>query len=225
MDRLDRIEHILERIGKELDRTIKETEELKESQKKTDEQLKKTDEQLKKTDEQLKKTDEQLKKTDEQLQKASKRLDNVGKMVGDLTDGWGKFVVGLTEPSVKGCFEKLGFKVLDIIPSSRRRMNGKETEIDLLIPTRFQEKTVIVVVEVKSAINQRKIDDFRKKMENFREIFPEYKDIELVGAMGGVRLAPGTEKIILEEGFYLLTTAKGIMKNKTPVGFKPRIWR
>jgi hypothetical protein len=42
-------------------------------------------------------------------------------------------------------------------------------------------KPYALIIEVKSSINQQKIDEFINRLKRFREFFFEYKDIDLIG--------------------------------------------
>jgi len=201
MTRLDGIEQIVENVAKEQARLIKEQE---------------------KTDEQLRKTDEQLRRADKELSEQIKRL---GKQIGDLTNGWGKFVLGLTEPGIEKCLKEIGFSLYGIVSPKERRIDNKEYEIDLLCPSSLNGKTVMIVIEAKSYVNQKKVADFIEKLKRFREFFPEYRrDIEIIGAIAGIRLASGIKELILKEGLYLFSASGEVMKNLTPAGFKPKLW-
>jgi hypothetical protein len=222
---------IIEEIKKILKKITEEQRELSKSQKKTDEEIKKVTESQKKTEEEIKKLTESQKKTDreidrvsKEIEKVSKEIEKVNKMVGDLTDGWGKFVVGLFEPSVEDCIKDLGFDVISIYPSVKGRIRDRELEVDLLLRTTLNGKPKILVIEVKSSINQQKIDKIENKLLKFKEFFFEYKDIDLIGGVAGVRFPENLRSYALTKGFYIFSTAKGIMRNLTPSGFQPKIW-
>jgi hypothetical protein len=146
-------------------------------------------------------------------------------MVGDLTDGWGKFVIGLFEPSVEDCIKNLGYDVLSVDAPSKRRIKDKEYEIDLLVMAQLNGKPIVLIIEVKSTINQQKIHEFiNKRLKKFREFFFEYKNINLIGAVAGVRFMKGAKEYALNSGLYIFGTSEGMLKNLTPLGFKPKIW-
>jgi chromosome segregation ATPase len=237
--RLDKISAILSEVAREQRLFAKEMRQLQAAQRKTDEQIKelrnaqqKTDEQIKelrnaqrKTDEQIKLTNKEIDKTSKEIDKTNEEIDKLKTMVGDLTDGWGKFVLGLFEPSIEDCIKSLGFDIIRVDAPPKRRIKDKEYEIDLLILTQLDDKPNVLVIEVKSSINQQKIDEFiNKHLKRFKEFFFEYKDIDLMGAVAGVRFMKGAKEYALNYGLYIFGTAKGMMRNLTPAGFKPKIW-
>lgn len=174
-----------------------EIRELRKSQKKTDEQIKKTDEQIKRTD----------------------------KQVGALADGWGKFVEGLVAPSISTIFKKLGIKIDDISQRRKRYQNGKVMEVDILALGKKGQKEVVFVVEVKSSLESRDVDEFIKELSNFCKFFTEYSGREVYGVVAGVRFGNGAEKYAENNGLYVLAPSGETMIILNRPGFKPRIWR
>jgi hypothetical protein len=104
-------------------------------------------------------------------------------------------------------------------------LKARELEVDLLIMSRLNGKPAVIVVEVKSSLNEQKIQEFMdKKLKQFKEFFFEYKSIDLIGGVAGVRFARGAKDYAINCGLYLFSTSKGIMVNLTPTGFKPKVW-
>jgi hypothetical protein len=195
-DRLDRIERILDRVAKEQELFALEMHQLQDAQEKTDKQLKETD----------------------------KYVKNLGKTVGELTGGWGKFVVGLSEPAIRKCLEDIGFEVYGIDSPPPRRINKKEYEVDLLSVASYNGMRVVLVFEVKSYINQQKFESFKERLKAFREFFFEYKDMPLIGGVAAVRFAKGVKEQAQSEGFYVFGVKEEVMKLLNPPDFKPKIF-
>ncbi|MEW6686635.1 MAG: DUF3782 domain-containing protein [Candidatus Edwardsbacteria bacterium] len=168
--------------------------------------------------ERQKKTDEQLKKTDEQIRRTDRN-------VGNLTDGWGKFVEGLVEPSVPKLFSKLGIKIYGIYPRARKILNRRYLEIDVLgTGQRKDGREVVIVTEVKSELKQRDVDDVVETLNLFPKFFKEYKDREIIGAVAGIRLQKGIERYAERRGLYVLAPSGETMMILNEKGFKPKVW-
>ncbi|MEW6686528.1 MAG: DUF3782 domain-containing protein [Candidatus Edwardsbacteria bacterium] len=212
------IRQILKEIAISQKRRDVEIDELRESQKRTDEQLKKTDEQLKKTDEQLNKTDAEIDK----LIESQKKTD---KQVGNLTDGWGKFVEGLVEPSVFQLFTQFDIDISRTYQRVRTRLNGRELEIDILCEGKKKGKEVVLAVEVKSSLGIRDIKNYLKRLDEFFEFFPKYRGESLIGIVSGIRLSKGAVEFAESKGLYILAPSGETMVILNKKGFKPRIWR
>lgn len=209
----------------EIDKILESIKELREHQKETDKLIKETEKQLKETDKQLKETDEQLKRTDEQLNRVDKQLEKLGLKIGELTDGWGKFVEGLVEPSISVLFKKFGLKVYKIFQRASASVNGKNMEIDILAIARDRKgKDVVLVTEVKSNLTQREIDKIIKTLQQFLEFFPEYKNNKIIGIAAGIRLQKGIGLYGEKRGIYVLAPSGEYMKILNSPGFRPKLW-
>ena len=187
------------------------------SQRKTDAAIDRLQESQKKTDEQLKKTDEQLKKTDEQIK-------NLGREIGSLTDGWGRFVEGLVEPSVPVVLSRFGIRIRNIYQRARSRIDGREMEIDLLCLGRRYRYRVLVAVEVKSSLTVRDVRDHLKRLDQFFDFFSDYKGWDLIGVVAGIRVSRQAIALAEKEGLYILSPSGETMVVLNREGFQPRIW-
>jgi hypothetical protein len=222
-------------IMEEIKKTLKE---VAENQKRADKHLKrideeidklmmaqkKTDEQLKKTDEQLKRTDEQLKRTDEQVMRTSKKVDNLAELVGKMTNGWGKFVEGMIEPSCVKLAESLGIKVKKIHRRIEAYYGDEEIEADILIVGSSRDgKGRILVVEAKSHFEPDDMQYFLSWFVRFFEFFDEYKGYEVMGVVASPRFGNGVEKYAQRQGLWVLCASGDIMRLVNPKEFKPKI--
>jgi len=177
--------------------------ELRESQKKTDEQLRKTDMELresqKKTDEHLMKLKESQEKTDAQLEKTIKKLDKIGEQLGDLGLVQGKVAEDLFYRNVKSLF-----KQRDMVFASVRRNVRKKgiAEYDIVAV----DKDRVLVIEVKNRMEKRMVDEFlNKKMPNFRQVFPQYRDFSVLGGVGALVMQDDVGRYAEKKGLFVLT--------------------
>jgi hypothetical protein len=208
--RMDRIEKGMEEFFRgmaELRESQKKTDEaileLKESQKKTDEMQRRTDEQLNRTDEQLNRTDEQLNKTEAQLNKTEaqlnktiKKLDDIGVKLGEMGIVQGKIAEDLFYRNVRHAFGQKNMAFSDV----RRNLKKKGVaEYDIVAV----EKDTVLVVSVKNKLERYMIDSFlNEKLPNFRQVFPQYKDFRLVGALV---MDDGVGRYAEKKGLYVMT--------------------
>jgi predicted RNase H-like nuclease (RuvC/YqgF family) len=231
-DRLTEIENIIrelaisqkktdyevEKVSKEVIRVSKEVTRMSK-------EVERMSKEVTRVSKEVERVSKEVERVSKEVERVSKEVEKVNKMVGDLTDGWGKFVIGLFEPSVEDCIKSLGLEVLEIEELVKRRIKDEEYEVDLLAITRLNGKPKILIFEIKSSINQQKIEDFiDKRLKKFKKFFFEYKGIDLLGAVAGVRFAKGAKEWALNQGLFIFSTAKGILRNLTPSGFKPKIW-
>ena len=158
--------------------------ELKKSQEKTDEQIKETAKQMKETDEQIKKraeeldermkkTDEQMKKTDEELNKLLKSHKALGKMVGGISNNQGDIAEEFFYNSLKfkPSFGGIDYDFID--KNVTRSKNKVEDEYDILLVNGKD----IAIIETKYKAHTSDVEKLiNKKYNNFKKLYPEYKD-------------------------------------------------
>ncbi|MEW5766724.1 MAG: hypothetical protein AB1797_03735 [bacterium] len=210
MDRLNRIEEMVEENTKWITK-------FREAQEKTDEQLRKTDEQLRKTDEEIK---AMARKTDEEIRK-------VNKSVAGISDGFGRMTEGFAIASIEEVFKGLGIYINRTFPRARSRKNGGELELDLLglAESEVDKKELAIVVEVKTYLRTEDVNNFIEDIPRFYDFFEEYRSRELIGVIAFMNYATGAKEYAEKNGFYLLFCSEDLMKLSNKEGFKPKLWR
>ncbi|MDC9728316.1 MAG: hypothetical protein PSN04_03170 [Methyloprofundus sp.] len=168
--------------------------------KKTDEQMKRTDEQMKRTDEQMKRTDEQLKRTDEQMKRTDEKLERIGIRLGNVTNNQGDVAEEFFYNSlIKNTH--LGNLQFDDITRNMEKHRGKiQEEYDLFLTN----GNAIAVVEVKYKAHSNDLNKLERKINNFKKLFPIYKDYKLYGALASFFVNDDTKREALERGYFVL---------------------
>jgi hypothetical protein len=162
-----------------------------------------------------------------QLQDAQAETDkyikNLGKTVGELTGGWGRFVEGMMEPSViKWVKEDLKLVIQKITRNMELYEDGNVVgEIDLLIDGESDGERVIVVVEAKSSFESTDMRRFKELLNKFFAYLPECKDAGVVGVIAATRFGNGVKKDALRWGLYVFEPEDSIMKVTAPT--KPKV--
>lgn len=158
-----------------------------------------------------------------ELRESQKKTDQ---QIGRLTDGWGKFVEGLVEPSIPKLFGELGIEISMVYQRARSRKDGRELEIDILaIGKRIDGGKVVIAVEVKSTLGVREVKECIEDLNSFFDFFDEYRGRELIGVVSGIRLTSGVQRHAEKEGLYILGPADDNMVILNKKGFKPKIWK
>ena len=157
------------------------------AQDRTDEQMKATDEQIqrnaiaqKATDEQMKRnaiaqkaTDEQMKRTDEQMKRTDEKLERIGIMVGNIAQNQGAVAEEFFYNSLKETQTLAGVHYDFIDKSVSRTGNGVSDEYDMILVNGED----VAIVEVKYKAHEKDLDKLlTKKIDNFKKLFPAYKD-------------------------------------------------
>ena len=160
--------------------TLKEMREaMRETNKEIQEAQKETAQQFKETDRRLRASKEE---TDRQLRESLKRSKQLEEL---FTGQWGKLVESLVEGKLVKMLRERNISVDKTMTRIKRRKKegiGKY-EFDILAVNGDE----VVVVEVKTTLRPNDTDYFIKKLGVFRDIFPEYGDKKIHGAVAYLR--------------------------------------
>jgi len=114
----------------------------------------------------------------------------------------GHIVEGLASSALFKVFKEGGLDVVSLGKNIRpldSAANGL-MEIDALLGNdRF-----VIPVEVKANFTPKKVKHFEKKMEKFRELFPQYSGQEVLAAVAAVNYDRDSDKFAREEGLLVI---------------------
>ena len=164
--------------------------------------------------------------TDEQMRRTDERLDRLGVKIGELTGGWGRFVEDLMAPSIQAQFQERGFKVQRMTERLRAKDDGQvlaEYDVVLFGLSKNRRRTV-VLVSVKSRVKVQDVRDLIAELERFHELFPEYRNHALTGAIAGVGFPDSTRKYAEKAGLYVIRTADDVACLLNKPDFQPKLW-
>ena len=141
--------------------------------KETDAKFKETDAKFKETDIRFKETDAKFKETDKQIKAAF-----------ELFQGqWGKLMESLVEGDLVLLLRERGVMIRDT--SSRRKgsYQGQNYEFDIIAHNGDE----IVIVEVKTTLRVKHVNQFINQLERVKIWLPEYSDFKVYGAVAFLR--------------------------------------
>ena len=147
------------------------------------------------------------------MKKTDIKLD---KFIRDTGNRWGKLGENLVKGNLTKKLKKKGIKIEKIITNAKFSniefdiiaINGKET----------------VVLEVKSTLDPSDVEKFKKNIEQFKTLWPEFKDKKVYGAMAFLlKSNRHAESLAEKEGFFVISaTGDVIIENEE--GFKPKVF-
>ena len=147
----------------------------------------------KQTDEQMKRTDEQMKRTDKKLERVGVRLGNISNNQGDVAEEF--FYNSLIKNN------QLGSITFDDITKNMEKHRGNiQEEYDLFMTN--GDSIAIVEVKYKAHIND--LDKLDRKFNNFKKLFPIYKDYKLYGALAAFHMNDDAKEETLKRGYFAL---------------------
>jgi hypothetical protein len=137
-----------------------------------------------------------VKEIDERL---SQKMDRVSKELGEMGITQGQIAEDLFYRNVGYLFEKQEMIFSDI----RRNVKKKGiAEYDIVAVN----KDKVLVIEVKNKLEKRSVDKFLEKMlPKFKKVFPEYRDYDLIGGVGGLVVKDDVGQYAQKAGLYVLT--------------------
>ncbi len=156
------------------------------------------------------------------LKELQKIVYEIAKQVGGIANSLGKISEALAEPEIEENFEKIGFKVLGYSTNLKRKLNGKEKEIDLLLNAMRDGTDYVIVMESKVRFRKREeIDEFVEFLsKDFKKFFKEYANYRVVGCVCGLNFGTGVAEYAMKKGLFVMKPKKGIMGIVNPRNFK-----
>jgi len=80
----------------------------------------------------------------------------------------------------------------------------------------------VYLVEVKSHLDQRAIQQMLDLLERFPKLFPEHRDKALYGILAMVQGGKALRQAVLEQGLYLASIHDEQFRLDTPADFVPK---
>jgi hypothetical protein len=177
--------------------------------------IRETQEELKDLKESQKKTDESLKKTDESLKKSQESLN---KSMGELSNKLGSVVEKILLPDLPQKFKELGFAFNRL--STYLISEGVYAQIDGML----ENGTQAILIEVKTTLRHKDIDDHLSRMNKIRQYADEQGDTrQFMGAMAATITSDSTRTYALKHGLFIIEpSGENVKVTKPPKA--PRIW-
>jgi hypothetical protein len=141
---------------------------------------------------------------------------------GDLSNKLGTMVEDLVYPSLSRIVqETFGEEPRDIVIRFKRRLaDGRREEIDALAAT----EDLIVLNSTKATLRSADVDGFVKQIDRFRDFFPEYAALPVVGLLATLSVEDSVLRYAERNGFLVAAIGEQLMELKNRPGFEPRRW-
>ena len=155
------------------------------------------------------------------LAEDSNKLDERIKQAFELFEGpWGKLVRLLEEGGLRDIFRKRGISITETYTRRKGNRNGKSFEFDIIA----RGTTELVIVEVKTTLRAKHVKAFLNKMDQIRELLPEYKDFQIMGGVAFLRAEESSDAMAEKRGLFVIraTGDSAALVNKP--GFVPKVY-
>ena len=151
----------------------------------------------KETDRQLNRLEKSQEETNLQIKEAGKHLKRLEKL---FEDQWGKLMEALVKGDLIKLLNERKIEVQGIAREHSRVQNGKEFEFDIIAIN----GDTVVVVEVKTTLRLQDVENFIKKLKVFKNIFEEYKNKKIYGAVAYLKANAGADKNSERKGLFVI---------------------
>ena len=141
---------------------------------------------------------------------------------GEISNKLGTMVEDLVAPSLPRIVEeKLRETVLDLMPRRKRRLaDGRVREFDAVAVT----ASLVCLNSTKATLRSADVDRFVEDIAAFREFFPEYDDLPLVGILASLAVDDSVLSYAEQQGFFVLAVGDELMEIKNRPDFEPKRW-
>lgn len=209
----------------EFDKRMKESEEkfnreLKESREEFDRGLKESREEfdrgLKESREEF---DRRMKETDRQVKEMFAETNaSIRRISIEFIGVTGHMVEGLVGSSAEKIFQEAGFDLHDRGKNLIRVLapGNRQMEVDAMLGN----ESIVVPVEVKEHFTKKKVKRFLRKMEMFRDFFPECADKEVIAAIAAINYEAGADALAHDEGLLVIRVSSDDIFSLDPVDKK-----
>ncbi len=208
-------------VGALATNTERMRQEADERQRQADERQRQADERQRQADERQQKADEESHDIKEYRRETDRIIRELGRQIGGLGNKFGSFTESLALPSAERLLRE-HFGVEAFTAYLRRTRNGNHIEVDGF-GFNNGERNEGYIVEVKSKLDDRSIEQTLSIMERFRSFFPEFADKTLYAILA---VAEATNNDALQRAFasglYVIRFHDDLMEFLEPENFIAR---
>jgi hypothetical protein len=146
-----------------------------------------------------KSTDEQMKRTDEKLERIGIKLDKLGELYGNLGQNQGDVAEDFFFQSLIKDNHLGSIHFDDVVKNMEKHRGQLQEEYDLVMTN----GETVGIVEVKYKAHENDLDKLDRKMRNFKELFPWFKNYKQYGAIAFF-INDKAKKEALRRGYFVL---------------------
>ncbi len=161
--------------------------------------------------------DRRFRETERLLKELSIKTDE---QIGKLGNRLGEFVEWQIRPAAVRLFKERGIEVHQFYPEISIERGDEGLEIDLLVVN----DTDAILIEVKSKLTQKDVDDHIERLEKFKRLMPRFADVRALGAVGGMVVPKEVARYAYRRGFFVLAQSGENIVILNDEKFKPREW-
>ena len=141
---------------------------------------------------------------------------------GDMANKLGTMVEDLVAPSLPRIVEEqFGEIVVDLMARRKRRLpDGRVKELDAIAVT----SNLLCLNSTKASLRSADVDSFITDITTFREFFPEYAELPLIGILASLAVDESVLAYAEKQGFLVLAVGDQLMDVQNHPSFEPKRW-
>jgi Holliday junction resolvase len=171
---------------------------------------------------------EKFQETDKKFQESERvlteRFKETDKKINELTylftSHWGKLVESLVEGDLIRLLNERGIKVQRTLTNVDGVYQGKNFEFDIIA---INGET-IVIVEVKTTLRPNDVKKFVAKLKDAKIWMPEYKNMQVLGAMAYIKVQGGSRTMAIKKGLFVIRATGNSASIVNENNFKPHLF-
>lgn len=160
------------------------------AQQETNRQFKETDKKFQETDQRFIETDKKFKETDHQIKRAFQLFESQ----------WGKLIESLVEGDLINILRQRGIKVNRTSTRVKGRYENEHYEFDIIAHNGDE----IVVVEVKTTLKVKSVDEHIQRLKRIKTWMSEYKNHKIIGAVAFLKADEESERYAENKKLYVI---------------------
>ena len=179
---------------------------------------------LAQSQQELSQSQQELSQAQKELSQAQKETDKqinrVSQQIGELGNRLGEFVEWQVRPAVVRLFQERGIDVHEFHPGISVKRDNEGLEIDLLVVN----DTDAILVEVKSKLTQRDVDEHLQRLAKFKRLMPRFRDVKALGAVAAMIVPNEVASYGCRQGLFVLVQSGENVIILNDAEFTPRVW-
>ncbi len=185
-----------------------------------------TDRELKELARSQRETGLQLKENGREIRELQRETDRqikeLGRQIGGLGEKFGTYTEGLAETGIRKLLKER-FGTSAVTMGYQVTKDGESMEIDGLGYSNTG-RDAVYVVEIKSKLRRRGIDQLLRILRRFPEFFPQHRGKKLYGVLAVAEVPPPLVSKVLDQGIYLARLGSAV-ELAVPDDFEPRSYQ
>jgi len=153
-------------------------------------------------------------------QETDKQINRVSRQIGELGNRLGEFVEWQVRPAVVRLFQERGIDVHEFHPGISVKRDNEGLEVDLLV---VNDRDAILV-EVKSKLTQRDVDEHLQRLAKFKRLMPRFRDVKALGAVAAMVVPDEVASYAYRQGLFVLVQSGENVVILNDSEFTPQVW-